>query len=100
MARIACKVDSPLYTSVAMSLAPGTRLGPYAVVAKLGDGGMGEVYRGTDTRLGREVAMKVLAATTQSPDALAHAGRECGKRNAGRTYPQETRGAVSPLTIV
>jgi Tol biopolymer transport system component len=43
-----------------MSLAPGTRLGPYAVVAPVGAGGMGEVYRAHDTRLERTVAIKVL----------------------------------------
>ncbi len=47
-------------------LAASTRLGPYQVVAPLGAGGMGEVYRARDTRLGREVAIKVL------PEAIAH----------------------------
>jgi Tol biopolymer transport system component len=49
----------------AMPLAPGTRLGPYELTAPIGAGGMGEVYRARDTRLGRDVAVKVL------PDPLA-----------------------------
>ena len=43
-----------------MALTPGSRLGPYEIVAPIGAGGMGEVYRATDTRLGRDVAVKVL----------------------------------------
>ena len=48
-----------------MGLAPGTRLGPYEIVAPIGAGGMGEVYRALDTRLNRTVAVKIL------PDSLA-----------------------------
>ncbi len=64
-----------------MTIAPGTRLGPYEVVAPLGAGGMGEVYRAKDPRLGREVAIKVLPASfSADPDRL-------------RRFEQEARAA-------
>ena len=60
-----------------MTLAPGTRLGPYDIVSALGAGGMGEVYRARDSRLGRDVAIKVVAARlVDDPDALARFRRE------------------------
>ena len=60
-----------------MPLQPGTTLGPYAVTAKIGEGGMGEVYRARDTKLDRDVALKVLPqAFTDDPDRLARFERE------------------------
>ncbi len=49
-----------------MSQAPGTRFGPYEIVSPVGAGGMGEVYRARDTRLGRDVAIKILPAALAS----------------------------------
>ena len=45
------------------SLAPGTRLGPYQIANAIGSGGMGEVYLALDTRLERQVAIKIIAAS-------------------------------------
>ena len=55
-----------------MTLAPGSRFGPYEVVSPLGAGGMGEVYRARDSKLNRDVAIKVLPeAFARDPAALA-----------------------------
>ena len=51
-----------------MSPATGKRLGPYLLTSRLGSGGMGEVYKATDSRLGREVAIKVLAANVAASE--------------------------------
>lgn len=60
-----------------MQLAPGTRLGSYEIIAPLGAGGMGEVYRARDTRLGRDVAIKTLPPEfSHDPDRLARFERE------------------------
>ena len=56
-----------------MALAAGTRFGPYEVTGLLGVGGMGEVYRATDTTLGRYVAIKVL------PESLAKDGERIAR---------------------
>jgi serine/threonine protein kinase len=54
-----------------MSLTPGTKLGPYEIVAPIGAGGMGEVFRAKDTRLGRDVALKILPESfAREPDRL------------------------------
>jgi serine/threonine protein kinase len=54
-----------------MTLPVGTRLGPYEILAPLGAGGMGEVYRARDTRLAQEVAIKVLPEALSSDPAYA-----------------------------
>jgi serine/threonine protein kinase len=60
-----------------MSLAAGSRLGPYEIIAPPGAGGMGEVYRARDTRLGRDVAIKVLLqALATDTDRLRRFERE------------------------
>jgi serine/threonine protein kinase len=66
-----------------MSLASGARLGPYEIIAPLGAGGMGEVYRARDPRLGREVAIKMLPAERLSDEARR------------RRFVQEARAASS-----
>jgi tetratricopeptide (TPR) repeat protein len=63
-------------------LAPGARFGPYEIVDLLGEGGMGQVYRAQDARLGREVAIKVLAPGTRGEEAV-------------RRFEQEARAAGS-----
>ncbi len=66
-----------------MALSPATRLGPYEVVEHLGSGGMGEVYRGRDPRLGREVAVKVLPeAVASDPERLRRFEREARATSA------------------
>ena len=70
-----------------MSLKPGTRFGPYEILALLGTGGMGEVYRARDTRLGRDVAIKTLpAAFAQDPERRARFESE-SKAVAALSHP-------------
>jgi serine/threonine protein kinase/Tol biopolymer transport system component len=70
-----------------MSLAPGVRLGPYTILAALGAGGMGEVYRAHDSRLGRDVAIKVLpAAFSEDPDRLRRFEQEA-RATAALNHP-------------
>jgi len=89
-----------------MPLAPGTRLGNYEVLAPLGAGGMGEVYRARDTRLGREVAIKVLPSDMAlDADRLARFEREA-RTVAGLNHPNivvlhsvEDAGGIRFLTM-
>src|SRR2546422_464553 len=70
-----------------MTLAPGTRLGSYEIVAPLGAGGMGEVYRAKDIKLDRQVAVKVLPERlANDPQALARFEREA-KAVAALSHP-------------
>src|SRR5450759_1022921 len=65
----------------AVTLQPGTRLGTYEILSPLGAGGMGEVYRARDTKLDRDVAVKVLPADlANDPEALSRLEREAGER--------------------
>src|SRR5690348_10400848 len=60
-----------------MTLASGTRLGPYEIISAIGAGGMGEVFRARDTKLGRDVALKVLPeAVASDPERVARMHRE------------------------
>jgi len=89
-----------------MSLAPGSRLGVYEVVAPLGVGGMGEVYRATDTKLGRQVALKVLpTSVAQDVERLARFDREArtlallNHPHIAQIYGLEDSGGVKALVM-
>ena len=84
-------------------LAPGTRLGPYEVLNAIGAGGMGEVYRARDSRLNRDVALKVLPALfADDPERLARFTREAqtlaslSHRGIAAIYGIEGVGSVPP----
>src|SRR3979490_1053911 len=87
-----------------MTLGPGTRLGPYEVLALSGSGGMGEVYRARDTKLNRDVAVKVLPESfAVDPDRLARFTREAqvlaslNHPNIAAIYGVEERALVLEL---
>ena len=87
-----------------MPLQPGDKLGPYEILAPIGSGGMGEVYRARDTKLDREVAIKVLPeAVAQDPERLARFEREAkvlaalNHPNIAQIYGLEERALVMEL---
>src|SRR5712691_13311162 len=87
-----------------MPVAAGTRLGPYEVLAPIGAGGMGEVYRARDTKLKREVALKVLPeAFANDPERMARFQREAevlaslNHLNIAQIYAVEERALVMEL---
>ena len=71
-----------------MPLVAGTRIGPHEILGPLGAGGMGEVYRATDTRLKRQAAVKILPST--SPAASCRTG---SRRKRHRVHPRPTPDA-------
>ena len=89
-----------------MPLERGTRLGPYEIESALGAGGMGEVYRARDTRLKRDVAIKILpAAFAQDPDRIARLQREAevlatlNHPNIGAVYGFEESAAATGIVL-
>src|SRR2546422_9048482 len=89
-----------------MALTSGTKLGPYEIVAPLGAGGMGEVYRARDTKLGRDVALKLLPpAFTADADRAARFEREArllaslNHPHIGAIYGFEDAGNVPALVL-
>jgi eukaryotic-like serine/threonine-protein kinase len=80
-----------------MPLCAGDKLGPYEILAHIGAGGMGEVYRALDPRLGRDVAVKVLTAEmAHDPDHLARFQREarCGRAESSAHRHHLFRGGA------
>jgi serine/threonine protein kinase len=86
-----------------VSLVPGSRLGSYEILAAIGAGGMGEVYRARDTKLQRDVAIKALPeGVAADPDHLARFEREA-KTLASLNHPNiaQVHGVTeSPVTLV
>src|SRR4029453_18950944 len=89
-----------------MSLSEGTSLGPYSIVAPLGAGGMGEVYRATDSRLKRQVAVKILpSGVAADPERLVRFQREAevlaslNHPHIAAVYGLEDAGGVKALVM-
>ena len=89
-----------------MALSEGTKIGPYEVIGLIGQGGMGEVYQARDTKLDRDVALKVLPeAFTADPDRLARFEREAkllaslNHPNIGSIYGLEEADGIRALVL-
>ena len=88
-----------------MALQPGIRLGAYEVSAKIGEGGMGEVYRARDTKLDRDIALNLPEAFTSDPDRLARFEREAkvlaslNHPNIGGIHGLEESGGTRALVL-
>src|SRR6478609_407230 len=85
---------------------PGHSIAHYRIIEKLGEGGMGEVYRATDTKLNREVAIKILPETfAQDPDRMARFQREAqvlaslNHPNIAGIYGVEESGGMTALVM-
>src|SRR5882762_182563 len=89
-----------------MPLPPGARLGPYEILSALGAGGMGEVYRARDSKLGRDVAIKILPADfAQDRDRVTRFAREAqilaslNHPNIAGIFHIEESGGISALVM-
>jgi serine/threonine protein kinase len=89
-----------------LALTPGTRLGVYEVTAQIGEGGMGQVYRATDTKLKRQVAIKILPPSLAADhDRLARFQREAevlaslNHPNIAAIYGLEDSGGMTALVM-
>jgi Tol biopolymer transport system component len=103
---LTCPAGEQIIRFLFMPLVVGDRVGPYEVLSSLGSGGMGEVYRARDTKLGRDVALKILpAASGSDPDRIARFEREArllaalNHPNIATLYGVEDNGTQTALVM-